>query len=38
MNVSELLSKVRTIGDHSPKPDALPPADKGKSGAAGAGK
>jgi flotillin len=38
MNVSELLAKVRTIGDKAPKPDALPPADKGKSGAAGAGK
>jgi flotillin len=38
MNVSELLSRVRTIGDKGPKPDALPPADKGKSDAAGAGK
>src|SRR5689334_21093310 len=38
MNVGELLSKVRTIGDKTPRPDALPPADKGKSGAAGAGK
>ena len=38
MNVGELLSRVRTIGDKPPKPDALPPADKGKSGAAGAGK
>ncbi len=38
MNVGELLSKVRTIGDKAPKPDMLPPADKGKSGAAGAGK
>jgi len=38
MNVSELLSRVRTIGDKAPKPDALPPADNGKSGAAGAGK
>ena len=37
MNLNELLSKVRQIGDKAPKPDVLPPADKGK-GAAGAGK
>jgi flotillin len=37
MTMSELLSKVRTIGDKSPTPDVLPPAD-GKSGAAKAGK
>jgi flotillin len=36
MKVSDLLSKVRTIGDKPPKPDALPP--QGKSDAAGAGK
>jgi len=36
MQMSELLGKIRTIGDKSPKPDQLPPADeKGK--AAGAG-
>jgi len=38
MSMAELFSKVRTIGDKTPTPDALPPADKGKSGAAGAGK
>ncbi|HYL12403.1 MAG TPA: SPFH domain-containing protein [Terriglobales bacterium] len=37
MNLNELLSKVRQIGDKAPKPDVLPPADKGK-GAAGTGK
>ncbi len=37
MNMTELLSKVRLIGDKSPKPDVLPPAE-GKSGKAGAGK
>ena len=37
MNMTELLSKVRLIGDKAPKPDALPPS-QGKSGAAGAGK
>src|SRR6201997_3662029 len=37
MQVSELLSKVRLIGDKAPKPDILPP-DTGKKGAAGAGK
>ena len=37
MTMNELLSKVRTIGDKSPTPDVLPPAD-GKSGAAKAGK
>src|SRR5213596_1732 len=35
MQMSELLSKIRTIGDNGPKPpDALPPSSKG----AGAGK
>jgi flotillin len=38
MKLGELLGKVREIGDKSPKPDVLPPADKGKGGAAGAGK
>jgi flotillin len=38
MSMTELLSKVRLIGDKAPKPDALPPADSGKSGAAKAGK
>jgi flotillin len=37
MTMNELLSKVRTIGDKSPTPDVLPPAN-GKSGAAKAGK
>ena len=37
MSMNELLSKVRTIGDHAPKPDGLPPAE-GKSGAAKSGK
>ena len=30
MNMSELLSKVRGIGDKSPKPDVLPPGNGGK--------
>jgi flotillin len=38
MQMSELLGKIRTIGDKSPKPDSLPPGDEGKSKAAGAGK
>ena len=39
MQMSDLLGKIRTIGDKSPKPDSLPPADDdGKSKAAGAGK
>ncbi len=40
MKMSELLGKIRLIGDKTPKPDALPPQDKdqGKSDAAGAGK
>src|SRR5579863_2618590 len=38
MQMSELMGKIRTIGDKSPKPDNLPPADEGKSKAAGAGK
>jgi flotillin len=29
MNMTELLSKVRGIGDKSPRPDALPPANGG---------
>ncbi|HEX6503246.1 MAG TPA: SPFH domain-containing protein [Terriglobales bacterium] len=37
MSMNELFSKVRLIGDKSPKPDAPPPS-QGKSGAAGAGK
>ncbi len=37
MSMTELLSKVRLIGDKAPKPDVLPPSE-GKSGAAGAGK
>jgi flotillin len=37
MPMSDLLGKIRTIGDKSPKPDNLPPADDGKSKAAGAG-
>jgi len=36
MQMSELLGKIRTIGDKSPKPD-LPPADGGKAKSAGAG-
>ncbi len=38
MSINELLSKVRLIGDKVPKPDVLPPADKGGTGAAAAGK
>src|SRR5271166_4643546 len=39
MKMSELLGKVRTIGDKSNRPDELPPGDgDGKSKAAGAGK
>jgi flotillin len=40
MQMSELLGKIRTIGDKGPKPDGLPPAEDGeeKSKAAGAGK
>ncbi len=39
MQMSDLLGKIRTIGDKGPKPDGLPPADDdGKSKAAGAGK
>jgi len=37
MSISELLSKVRVIGDKSPKPDVLPPADPNAK-SAGAGK
>ncbi len=36
MNMHELFSKVRLIGDHPPKPDTLPPADNDKKGAAAA--
>jgi len=36
MQMSELLGKIRTIGDKPPRPDELPPADE-KSKAAGAG-
>ncbi len=36
MQMSELFGKIRTIGEKSPKPDALPPGDE-KSKAAGAG-
>ena len=38
MQMSDLLGKIRTIGDKSPKPDVLPPADDEKAKAAGAGK
>ena len=38
MQMSDLLGKIRTIGDKSPKPDNLPPADDEKAKAAGAGK
>ncbi len=38
MQMSDLLGKIRTIGDKSPKPDVLPPAEDEKSKAAGAGK
>ena len=38
MKMSDLLGKIRTIGDKSPRPDQLPPADEeGKAKAAGAG-
>ena len=37
MSISELLSKVRVIGDKTPKPDILPPGDSNAKGA-GAGK
>ena len=30
VNMAELLSKVRAIGDKAPKPDALPPANGDK--------
>lgn len=36
MSMHELFSKVRLIGDHGPKPDALPPSDNEKKGAAAA--
>jgi flotillin len=35
MNLSELLGKVRQIGDKAPKPDVLPPGGKGKGAAGG---
>jgi len=34
MQMSELFGRVRGIGDKSPRPDALPPADKKDDGAA----
>jgi flotillin len=34
MNLGELLGNVRRIGDKSPRPDGLPPAQSGTSGAA----
>jgi flotillin len=37
MQMSDLLGKIRTIGDKGPKPDGLPPADDGKAKGAGAG-
>jgi flotillin len=37
MQMSDLLGKIRTIGDKSPKPDNLPPADDNKAKGAGAG-
>jgi flotillin len=37
MKMGELFSRVRTIGDKAPKPDALPPVDEEKSKGAGAG-
>jgi len=37
MSMNELLSKVRLIGDKSPRPDGLPPSEA-RTGAAGAGK
>ena len=36
MQMSELLGKIRTIGDKTPKPDNLPPGDD-KAGGAGTG-
>jgi flotillin len=38
MNLGELLGNVRRIGNKTPKPDVLPPADSDKGGAAGAKK
>ncbi len=35
MKVSDLLAKVRLIGDKTPKPDALPPSDEAKAKGAG---
>ncbi|HTV66001.1 MAG TPA: SPFH domain-containing protein [Bryocella sp.] len=37
MQMSELLGKIRTIGDKGPKPDSLPPAGDNKAKGAGAG-
>ncbi len=37
MPMSDLLGKIRTIGEKSPKPDNLPPGDGGKAKGAGAG-
>jgi flotillin len=36
MRMSDLLSKVRTIGDQAPKPDVLPPDSSSKAKGAGA--
>src|SRR6266550_1867516 len=36
MSMHELFSKVRLIGDNAPRPDALPPTDNDKKGAAAA--
>jgi hypothetical protein len=39
MKMSELLGKVRLIGEKAPHPDVLPPSgDQPKTDAAGAGK
>jgi flotillin len=37
MQMSDLLGKIRTIGDKTPKPDGLPPSGDGKSKNGGAG-
>jgi len=37
MQMSELLGKIRTIGEKAPKPDNLPPGDGGRAKGAGAG-
>jgi len=38
MSINELLGKVRVLGDKTPKPGVLPPADPSASGPARAGK